>query len=68
MQKKVPPYLVCGSRGACVVNMLPGVQVTAGLGFFSVFSSFSHVISSEDSDSPAVYRDLFPSIAGSLVE
>ena len=41
--------------------MLPGVQVTAGLGFFSVFSSFSEVISSEDSDSPAVYGDLFPS-------
>ena len=43
-----------------MVNMLPGVQVTAGLGFCSVFSSFSQVISSEDSDSPAVYGDLFP--------
>ena len=56
MQKKIPTRLVCGSRGACLVNMLPGVQVTAGLGYFSVFSSFS-----EDSDSPAVYGDLFPS-------
>ena len=36
-------------------------QVTAGLGFFSVFSSFSYAISSENSDSPAVYGDLFPS-------
>ena len=61
MQKKIPPRLVCGSRGACLVNMLPGVQVTTGLGFFSEFSSFSQVISSEDSDSPAVYGDLFPS-------
>ena len=58
MQKKIPPWLVCGSHGACLVNMLPGVQVTD---FFSVFSSFSYVISSEDSDSPAVYGDLFPS-------
>ena len=54
MQRKIPPQLVCGFRGACLVNMLPGVQVTARLGFFSVFSSFSQVISSEDSDSPAV--------------
>ena len=59
MQKKIPPWLVCGSRGACLVNMLPGVQVTAGLEFFSVFSSFSEVIISKDSDSPAVYGDLF---------
>ena len=28
---------------------------------FSMFSSFSQVISSEDSDSPAAYGDLFPS-------
>ena len=61
MQKKILPRLVCGSRGACLVNMLPGVEVTTGLGFFSVFSLFSQVISSEDSDSPAVYGDLFPS-------
>ena len=25
---------VCGSHGACLDSMLPGVQVTAGLGFF----------------------------------
>ena len=60
-QKKIPPRLVCGSCGACLVNMLPGVQVIAGLGFYSVFGSFSEVISSEESDSPAVYGDLFPS-------
>ena len=32
--------LECGSHGACLDCMLPGVQVTAGLGFFSVFKSF----------------------------
>ena len=44
MQKKkfLPgSRLVCGSHDACLINMMPGVQVTAGLGFFSVFSSFS---------------------------
>ena len=34
MHKNIPPRLVCGSRGACLDCMLPGVQVTAGLGFF----------------------------------
>ena len=34
MQKKIPPRLVCGSRGTCLVNMLPGIQVTTGQGFF----------------------------------
>ena len=56
MQKKIPSRLVCGSRGAYLVNMFPGVQVTAGLGLFSQV-----IISSEDSDSPAVYGGLFPS-------
>ena len=46
---------------ASYIQHVTWVQVTAGLGFFSVFSSFSQVISSEDSDSPAVYGDLFPS-------
>ena len=32
--EEIPLRLVCVSRGACLVNMLPGVQVTAGLGFF----------------------------------
>ena len=59
MQKKIPPWLVCGSRGACLVNMLPRVQVTAGLGFFSV-------ISNEDSNSPAVMGTC-SLLAGSLV-
>ena len=27
-------------KGACLDCMLPGVQVTAGLGFFSAFKSF----------------------------
>ena len=31
----------CGSRGACLDSMLSGVQVTAGLGFFSAFKSFN---------------------------
>ena len=41
-----------------LVCMFPRVQVIAGLGFFSAFKSLSD---SEDSDSPAVYGDLFPS-------
>ena len=61
MQKKIPPRLVCGSYSACLVNMLPGVQVTTELGVFCVFSAFSLVISSEDSDSPGVNGDLLPS-------
>ena len=48
MQKKIPPQLVCGSHGACLDSMLPGVQVTAGLGFFLRSSRLSD---SEDSDS-----------------
>ena len=58
MQRKIPPWLVCGPRGACLVCMLPGVQVTARLGFVSALKSLSD---SEDSDSLAVYWDLFPS-------
>ena len=45
MQKNIPPYLVCGSHGACLDSMLPGVQVNAGLGFFQHSSHLS------DSDS-----------------
>ena len=48
IQKKVPPQLVCGSHGACLDCMLPGVEVTAGLGFFLCSS---HLSDSEDSDS-----------------
>ena len=40
MQKKISPRLVCGSHGACLDCMLPGVQVTAGLGFFCAFKPF----------------------------
>ena len=48
IQKKVPPQLVCGSHGACLDSTLPGVQVTAGLGFFLCSSRLSD---SEDRDS-----------------
>ena len=34
MQNKIPSQFVCGSSGACLEYVLPGVQVTAGLGFF----------------------------------
>ena len=47
-QKKAPPQLVCGSCGACLDCVLPGVQVTAGLGFFLCSSRLSD---SKDSDS-----------------
>ena len=50
MHKKIAPQLVCGSRGACLDSMLPGVQVTTGLGFFLCLSV------SDDSDSPVVMR------------
>ena len=39
IQKKISPRLVCGSHGACLDCMLPGVQVTAGLGFFSAVTA-----------------------------
>ena len=51
MQREIPSELVCGSCGACLDCMLPGVQVTAGLGFFSAFRSFKLSEESEDSDS-----------------
>ena len=44
-------WLVCGSHGACLDCMLPGVQVTAGLGFFLCSS---HLSDSKDIDSPAL--------------
>ena len=34
MQKKIPSRLVCGSSGACLDCMLPGVQGTTGIGYF----------------------------------
>ena len=46
MQRKIPPWLVYGSRD----SMFPGVQVTAGLGFCLRLSV------SDDSDSPVVTR------------
>ena len=47
MQRKIPSWLVCGSHGACLDCMLPGVQVTASLGFLHS----SRLSDSEDSDS-----------------
>ena len=41
MQRKIPSWLVCDSCGTCLDCTLLGVQVTAGLGFFSEFRSFS---------------------------
>ena len=43
MQRKIPSRLLCGSHGAYLDCMLPGVQVTTGLLHLSV---------SEDSDFP----------------
>ena len=43
MQRKVPSRLVCGSYGTYLDCMLLRVQVTTGLGFFSVFRSFNLV-------------------------
>ena len=40
-QRKIPSQLVCGSCGTCADHTLPMVQVTAGLGYFYVFRSFS---------------------------
>ena len=50
MQKETPSWLVCGSRAlvTCLHCTLPGVQVTAGLGF-SAFTN--HLSDNENSDS-----------------
>ena len=55
-QRKMLPRLVCGSRGACLDSMFPGVQVTAGLEFFWCSA---HLSDSEDSDS-LLWRGLVP--------
>ena len=39
MQKKIPSWLMCGSRGTCLGYTLLGVQITAGLGYFSAFKT-----------------------------
>ena len=36
MYKKISSRLVCGSHDTCLDCMLPGLEVTAGLGFFCV--------------------------------
>ena len=48
MRKGNPSRSVCGSCGVYLDCVLPGVQVTAGLGFFL---HSSHLIDCEDSDS-----------------
>ena len=45
MQKKVSSRLVCDSHDACLDSMLPGIQVTAGMG---CFLCSSHLCDSED--------------------
>ena len=44
IQGRIPPQLVCGFHGAYLDCMLFGVQVTAGLEFFSVFKSFIVIV------------------------
>ena len=39
-KKPISSWLACGSHGACLDCVLPGVQVTAGLGFLSALKSF----------------------------
>ena len=34
IQQIMPSQLLCSSHGTCLDCMLPGVQVTVGLGFF----------------------------------
>ena len=48
MQKKISPQLVCGSHGACLDCMLPGVQIASRLGFFL---HSSHLCDNGDYDS-----------------
>ena len=54
MQKKVSSWLVCGPYGVCLDYILPGVQVTTGLGFFL---HLSHLCGSEDHHS-LLYRPM----------
>ena len=48
MQRNTSPWLVRSSHGACLDCMLPGVQVSTGLGFFL---HPSHLYDYEDCDS-----------------
>ena len=52
IQRKIPSWLLCGSHGACLGCMLPGVQVTTGYWAGNFFCSYSSFLSdSEDCDS-----------------
>ena len=46
MKKRIPCRLVvgCGSCGMCLYCTLPGVQVTAGLGFFLCSGQFCIIV------------------------
>ena len=48
MQTKIPSWLVCGSRGACLDCMFSGVKLPQGWDFFL---RSSHISYNEDSDS-----------------
>ena len=48
MKKEISFRLVCGTHGACLDCLLPGVEVTTGLGFFLCSS---YLCDSEDCDS-----------------
>ena len=47
MQKKISPWLVCGSHGTYLDYMLPEVEA----GIFSLCSCHDHLRDSEDFDS-----------------
>ena len=59
MQKKISLWLVCGSHGACLDCMLPGVQVTAGLRFFLCSS---HLCDNEDLACNYYYKSISISV------
>ena len=40
-KKPISSWLVCDSHDACLDCVLPGVQVTAGLGLLSALKSFT---------------------------
>ena len=50
MKKEILFWLVCGAHGACLDCLLPGVEVTAGLGFFFCVQVI-YLCDSEDCDS-----------------
>ena len=55
MQKKISSQLVSGSHGTSLECMLPGVELTAGLG---IFLCSSHLCDRENCDSLAALTGL----------